>query len=134
TPMKDLAWEAGYLYLGERLLRNTLAPPAAPPSAATLPFFFGINSQSSAVSLTSRLWGAETNLRYQLCCFKSDHVEWFIDVLGGFRYVDLSEGVTAQTNSQFAAAPVLLSGASVASTDNFFAHNNFYGGQLGADA
>jgi hypothetical protein len=132
TPMKNLAWEASYFYLGEQLLRNTLDIPGAAPDVATLPLFFGVNSQSSTVTATSHLWGAETNLRYQLCAFKTDCVQWFLDLLGGFRYVDLSEGLTAQTNSQFAAAPVLLSGASVTATDNFFTHNNFYGGQLGA--
>jgi hypothetical protein len=133
TPMKDLAWEASTFYLGEQLVRNTLDLGASPPSVTTLPFFFGINSQSSEARLTSRLWGVETNLRYQFCCFKTDDVQWFFDVIGGIRYLDLSEGIGVQTNSQFAVAPVLLSGASVTSVDNFFTHNNFYGGQVGGD-
>jgi hypothetical protein len=133
TPMKNLAWEASYFFLGDQLVRNTLALPASAPNVATLPFFFGIDSQSSQVTVASHLWGADTSLRYQLCCFKTDEVQWFVDVLGGFRYMDLSEGIGVQTNSQFTPAPVLLSGASVTSVDNFFTHNNFYGGQLGAE-
>jgi hypothetical protein len=134
TPMKDLAWEASFFYLGEQVQHNTILLPATPPSTATLPFFFGTNSQSSTVTLNNRFWGAETNLRYQLCCFNSDHVHFFFDALGGFRYVNLSEGMIVQSSTQFAPAPVLLSGASVTATDNFFAHNNFYGAQLGGDA
>jgi hypothetical protein len=134
TPMKNLAWEASYFYLGQQVLHNTVAVPGSAPTVATLPFFFGIDSQSSSVTAANNLWGAETSLRYQLCAYKTDCVQWFLDVTGGFRYLDLSEGITVNTNSQFATAPVLLSGASVTAVDNFFTHNNFYGGQLGAEA
>jgi len=133
TPMKNLAWEGSYFYLGDQTESSALVLPGSAPNVSTLPVFFGINSQSSQVIVASHLWGAETNLRYQFCCFKTDCVQWFIDVLGGFRYLDLSEGVGIQTGSQFAEAPVLLSGATVNATDNFFTHNNFYGGQLGAE-
>ena len=77
---------------------------------------------SFSMTSTSSLWGAEANglaNLYRLPSFK-------LDGLVGFRYLNLSEAITVNTNSLIVAADNGL-----ATTDYFGARNQFYGGQLG---
>ena len=57
-----------------------------------------------------------------------------MDVLGGFRYLDLREGLGIAENLQvFPGAPI-FAGASIGAFDQFDTRNQFYGGQLGVRA
>jgi hypothetical protein len=89
--------------------------------------FPNVLSGTIAVHSTSNLWGTELNLRtnaWRGCC-------WRLDLLTGFRYVALDENLSVTENL------LVLSGADAGSrinlVDSFSTHNNFYGGQLGAD-
>ena len=80
------------------------------------------------VHTTSQLYGTELNLRSNLwrnCC-------WRIDVIGGFRYVNLNESLDVRENLDEAAG-MFNPGGPVMVHDSFQTTNNFYGGQLGLD-
>src|SRR5205823_6299455 len=47
---------------------------------------------------------------------------------------DLSENLTLNSSTQFGAAPALLSGALVTTSDSFGTHNHAFAGQIGTDA
>ena len=55
-----------------------------------------------------------------------------LDLIGGFRYLDLDEGLELTEVSQFNPGPA-LNGTTQASSDRFRTHNQFYGGQIGAE-
>jgi hypothetical protein len=87
------------------------------------------------VDLQSELYGAETNLVYNL--LRCDCIS--IDLLGGFRYLSLQENM--QINDATIVGPagvgffqgnVFGQGAGLTSTDLFETENRFYGGQFGA--
>src|SRR5207253_1911894 len=56
------------------------------------------------------------------------------DLLMGFRYADLSEGLAVNGTTVFAANQPQLGGATVTTSDSFGTHNHLFGGQIGADA
>jgi hypothetical protein len=76
-------------------------------------------------SLRSSLWGAEGNLRSNLCC----GCNWFVDGIIGFRALGLNEDLIVSENL------IVVRGANAGNTfqvtDLFSTRNNFYGGQLG---
>jgi hypothetical protein len=76
-------------------------------------------------SLRSSLWGAEGNLRSNLCC----GCNWFVDGIIGFRALGLNEDLNVSENL------IVVRGANAGNTfqvtDLFSTRNNFYGGQLG---
>jgi hypothetical protein len=83
------------------------------------------------VDTPSRLWGAEINLRERLC----GDCCWHVDILGGFRYLDLQEGlhITENVISERAVAgvPIFNVGNNIIVSDRFDTRNQFYGGQVG---
>jgi hypothetical protein len=72
-----------------------------------------------------QLWGMEANALGNF--LRSD--VWSFSMIGGFRYLDLSERLTMEIYS----ADTLL-GGSLTATDNFRTRNQFYGGQAGIQA
>ncbi len=93
------------------------------------------------VNANSRFWGGEANLTRALCGLVRCDSSLEIDVLAGFRYLDLSERLeigqqstllaNGQTNflGQLTFAPATLSVA-----DSLATHCQFFGPQLGAQA
>jgi hypothetical protein len=79
-------------------------------------------------TLSSRLQGAEINAVVRL---PSDLLAR-LEVLGGFRYVQLNEGLGIGENLNSLAIGPGLTGTTFAVQDQFGARNNFYGGQIGA--
>jgi hypothetical protein len=81
------------------------------------------------IETMSRLWGAEANLRKELLrgCY------YHFDVLGGFRFLELDESLVINDATIFGPGTA-LAGSTFASTDNFGTRNQFYGGQIGAEA
>ena len=75
-----------------------------------------------AVSSQMRLWGAEAN--GVLNAWRRNGLS--IDLLAGFRYADLTERLTIQTNSTD-----FVNQINDVTSDAFSTRNQFYGGQLG---
>jgi hypothetical protein len=139
-PCQQTALEGSYFFLAENssnfgtesaglpLLARPFLNALTGLEASQLVAFPGALSGSIAVTATSRLWGTDVNLRRHLwtgCC-------WRVDVLGGFRYLDLDEGL--QITESLVASPTLpiLGGSRFIVSDRFATRNEFYGGQVGA--
>jgi hypothetical protein len=78
-----------------------------------------------AVNSQMRLWGAEANGVFN--AWRRNGLS--IDLLAGFRYVDLAETLTIQTNSTD-----FVNQINDVTYDRFSTRNQFYGGQVGARA
>ncbi|OAI46945.1 hypothetical protein AYO44_01845 [Planctomycetaceae bacterium SCGC AG-212-F19] len=76
-----------------------------------------VGGSTLLVSSTSRLWGGEANLIVDTLCG--------VELIGGFRYLDLSEHVDLTSNSV---------GSTAQAISRFATRNQFYGGQIGAQA
>jgi hypothetical protein len=86
------------------------------------------------IDTSSQMWGAEANLRRRLL----ESCDFRLDVLAGFRYLELKEGLQIQEDILFtrnATAFALFNpGNHFLVTDIFNTRNQFYGGQVGAEA
>jgi hypothetical protein len=133
--------EASGFFLGQRSFRfvgnssefPVLARPffdvnamAESAQEAVIP---GVSSGSVSVSEPSNLWGAEIDLRCNLCCSCGSR----LDFLVGPRYLQLDEGLHIQESLLGLAGAGTLAGSHITVTDNFETHNHFYGGQVGLD-
>jgi hypothetical protein len=76
-----------------------------------------------SVNSQSRLWGAEANALANV--MRRNGMS--IDLLAGFRYADLAESLTIDTNSTDLVNPI-----NDITHDRFATRNQFYGGQVGA--
>lgn len=82
-----------------------------------------------AAALSTRLWGADLDLRGML--FRG--ASYQVNLLGGFRFLALHDGLALKENDTF-FSPIDGSPTFWATTlDRFHTSNQFYGGQLGAD-
>jgi hypothetical protein len=86
------------------------------------------------VHYDSQLWGIEENLRLPLLC----GCNYKLDLLAGFRYLDLSESLAINESvtskvAQTVNGQMLNAGDNFAQTDSFRTLNHFYGGQIGLD-
>jgi Putative beta barrel porin-7 (BBP7) len=94
----------------------------------------GVFNGRVSIEAPTRLWGIDTNIRCPLCpCVGCGGQQ--IQLLAGFRYLDLKEGLTVMEDVQGLNTPA--AGAIQNSTDlvfdSFNTHNMFYGGQVGAE-
>ncbi len=139
---KNIAIEGSFLFLAQRSFSYTANSLATP--LLTRPFFnLNIGREDSeaatvpgtsigqvSVDNPSRLWGGELNLRCNLCCGCWGR----LDLLGGFRYLELDEGINI-TESLLAlpgsGSPV--AGSTIVVSDRFGTRNQFYGAQTGLD-
>jgi hypothetical protein len=109
-----------------------LKPLQNAETVAIAPFIMG----NVGVNYHTSLWGAEANFRHPLWCSCDGH----LDLLVGFRYLDLSESLTITESLTFLPAigtvppngPGLVGGNDLV-VDGFSTHNHFYGGQIGFD-
>ena len=87
------------------------------------PLLLGGTSGTLAISLDSLLWGADINLTRRLRNLGDGNIE----IMAGFRFLDLEEGlnINAFTNG-------FVAGIQISALDSFVTTNQFYGGQLGA--
>lgn len=141
-PTARLGLEGGYLFLSQRNTTLGASAPGTPGSAPlSIPFFdptigaensTGIANPVGAtpfagtglVTATTRLQGAELNGLAVLS--RRGGVQ--LHLLGGFRYLNLDEGLTFGTSSP--AIPPNPPDVFV-TQDQFFTRSDFYGGQLG---
>jgi hypothetical protein len=135
------AIEGSFLLLGQRSFsfaaNSSMYPLLARPffnlntgtefrEAATTP---GISVGQVAVDNPSRLWGAELNLRCNLCCGCWGR----LDLIGGFRYLELDEGINITESLIALPASGLPAGTNIVVSDRFSTRNQFYGAQTGLD-
>jgi hypothetical protein len=88
--------------------------------------FPGLLAGSSTFSLSTRLAGAQLNLRTPLCTSCCGHV----DLIGGYRFLGLDENL--QVGETLAVQPV--PGAGFVINDSFNTRNRFNGGQIGLES
>jgi len=138
---RRVGMESTYFFLGEQTIRRDVTSAAQPILARP---FFNLNEgvQSSAgvavpgfstgsfgFANPSRLQGAETNLLANAAAGDN----YRVDLLAGFRYLDLRESFTAVQFVEL--SPDLpnreLAGNRTVITDQFRTSNHFYGGQVG---
>ncbi|OAI53443.1 hypothetical protein AYO44_15985 [Planctomycetaceae bacterium SCGC AG-212-F19] len=83
-----------------------------------------------AISSSTRLWGAEVNGVASLIRGPA----FALRLLAGYRFLDLRESLdlTAENDTHVAVGPVLVDVTNT-SNDAFQTHNQFHGGQLGAE-
>ncbi len=135
--------EGSYFFLGQRSIGFNANSNTIPVLAR--PFFNvnagmedrevvaapGLATGSVGVSSSSRLWGWEANLRRNVCCGCC----YRLDLLTGFRYLELDEGLRVTEDVQVLPnAPSPLAGDHFDVSDSFDTRNRFYGGQIGAAA
>jgi hypothetical protein len=139
-----LGLETDFFFLGRNSRDETVG--ALLPSSGTevaRPFFnVAINAPDAelvaaagAVSGTvtasqyTRLWGIGENALANLYCGCAHRV----DLVGGFRYLSLNEGLTI-SEALTVAPGVAGAGSAINLADEFGTHNRFYGGTIGVRA
>lgn len=80
-------------------------------------------------ALSTRLWGADTDLRGML--FRG--ASYQVNILGGFRFLDLHDALGMEEDNTFFPQKNNQPLSWSTSADHFHTSNQFYGGQLGAD-
>jgi hypothetical protein len=100
--------------------------PAIGANDEELVSFPGMLAGRVAVNDTVRFWGAEANLRSNLCC----GCNYFVDGLLGFRYMGLNDSLAIAENLTV-TAPGPFNGATSQVFDRFATQNRFYGTQFG---
>lgn len=133
--------EGSYLRLDEVNSTSTFSSAATPNTIAlSLPFYnllqgvedatgialpgTGGFSGSALVHLSTELWGAEANGVFNL--YGAPGLR--LNLIGGYRYLNLKEGLTFATTSQFLPpdSPDIYH-----TIDRFACENTFHGGQIG---
>jgi hypothetical protein len=90
--------------------------------------FPGVSRGSVHITSPSDLSGVEANMLCKLCCGCDSR----LDLLGGFRFLNLRESLTITEDIQEnAGLPDPFNGTHVVVTDSFATSNRFYGGQIG---
>ncbi len=140
--MPNLGFEGSYFFLGRQtnnsffgsdglpgspnLGRPVYTPTGAPD--AELVSATGALSGIVGVQTSTELWGAEGNLKRRLLC----GCNGFLDVLGGFRYLNLREDLQiSERLMTLVPTPLVPAGSQTVVFDEFRTSNQFYGGQLG---
>jgi hypothetical protein len=101
----------------------------------------GVGTGYASVDSTSRLWGGDVNLLYN--AYRNNGLT--VNLLGGFRYLQLNETLSISGTSTLFTATTYTdgngdtlasapAGSNVVVYDSFHTRNEFYGGQIGASA
>jgi hypothetical protein len=122
---------------GTPVLTSPVIDTMTGSESGSLIAFPGAFAGAVAVTATSELWGAEANLASNVV----QDERWTIDVLTGFRYLQLHEDLTISRQrtvlpageDRFLGAPV-FAGNSLGIVDDFDLRNRFYGWQVGGRA
>lgn len=110
---------------GEPLLARPFLNANVPQPFSEIVAANGISAGTFTAQTTTSLWGADVNLRRFLsgtCCRR-------LDLIGGFKYLNLNESLTIQEAVTADPSNQTVAGAFV--TDQFRTQNHFYGGQIG---
>jgi hypothetical protein len=133
-----LGFEGGFLFLANHSVSRSVGTDGQPGSPVlTIPYFDptfssevstplsipGVFAGSATLTSTSRLLGWELNGVANLATTN----RFNLALLGGFRYLNLTEDLSFDTSSPFISAPFDV----FRTTDEFHTRNDFYGGQFG---
>lgn len=136
TQRQNIGLEATGLWLAERnfaflaggpVLARPFANAVTGAESAVVLAAPGAQTGAAAVRVMDRLWGGEANLRLEIYRCSWGH----LDVLGGFRYLQLEDALDSNDRTTFGPGVAGLAGSTVFAADSFGARNRFYGGQLG---
>jgi len=156
NPERTLGVEAGYFFLAERGVQQTISTSGLPGSPnLAVPYFDvtgaaglnGVPGESIYVvpgpfgsipafagtitrTLTSRLQGAESNVVGNV--YQGNGLR--LDGLAGCRWLELREDLTLSVETLGLPGTAGVAGQFYNTLDSFGARNDFYGGQLGAQA
>jgi hypothetical protein len=98
---------------------------------AELVCFPGVLCGSVTINTDTQIYGADVNLRRNLCCNSNCNTGYRIDGLIGFRYMGLYETVDITEDLTAINRPPVPAGTLISVNDNFRVTNDFYGGQFG---
>jgi hypothetical protein len=140
-PCHEVALEGNFFFLSERsnnfYTNSNAFPVLARPyfdintgqEFAELVAFPGLATGSLTARMDTKLWGAEANLRRNVCggCF------YRFDVLGGFRYLDLDEDLTILEDINGLSGAGAFAGSHIFVSDRFSTRNQFFGPQVGGN-
>ena len=106
---------------------NDTTPPALNGVPGPNAEIFATNGVTGTATIHtfSQVWGLEGNLRYKWLCGPN----YWIDIVGGYRYLNLSEGIDITESLQVNAAPFFSS----LEQESFRTRNQFNGVQLGLE-
>ena len=142
-PYQTVSIESSTLFLGSNTQKFVASSGGTPILAR--PFFDVLTNVQDANLIaypdvvigtinaysTSRVVGTELNLRRSLCC----DCGYRLDVLAGWRFLQLAEGLSIATNStsiqRDSTVPI---GTNFGILDRFTTRNNFNGGQIGLNS
>lgn len=88
----------------------------------------GILCGHVSVTAFNEMFGADANLRRNLCCTPN----YRVDLVGGFRYMHLLDDLRIDENLTNLDPNRGVVGEGFIVQDRFHSNNNFYGGQIGA--
>jgi hypothetical protein len=139
---KEVGIEASGFFLEDRCVSFPFSSNQSPVLAR--PFFDVNNNRESAqvaaspglgtgsitTTLCSELWGLEVNARCNLCC----GCNYRVDLLGGFRFLDLEEKLDITEDINATVGGSVFGGDHVVVSDHFATRNKFFGAQIGAVA
>jgi hypothetical protein len=90
--------------------------------------FPGISTGNLSINDESKFFGGEINGRCNICC----GCDYRLDVIGGFRYLDLEESLSITETGLFLPGEgPPLAGDRFLVNDFFLTRNQFFGGQIG---
>lgn len=144
--------EGGAFVLEQRVIRQSFTSDAAGNPVIARPFFDqtgvgartltsgpGVFSGALEASTSSRLWGGEVNVTKAAFGLLNDCSSIELDLIGGIRYLDLSERLSLAQRSTILPNGVsafggnfLFAPTEIDVADSFAARNQFFGGQIGA--
>jgi hypothetical protein len=140
-PSQMLGVEGSFFFLGQRgttfqtgesngdpILSRPIFNPVLGRGDAELVAFRGVLNGGVTTTTFARLLGADGNALFNVLCGPS----FRLDLLGGYRYLRLEEGLGVTENLSVPAG--LFAGNRFVVQDQFSTRNNFNGGQLGAKA
>ena len=113
--------------LGSRLLARPFFNVTTNQEDASIVAFPGVVGGNVNIGSSSEMHSAECNGLWNL----TRRELLFIDVLAGFRYLDLRENININEVSQIQSTAPLFPNQQIIVTDRFGGSNLFYGGQVG---
>jgi hypothetical protein len=138
---RTLGVEASFFFLPDRSGTFAVNSGQVPGGLLARPFFNlnfgqefsqivtapGQSTGSVTTSLASRLWGANADVRCNLCA----GCNYRLDAIGGFQYLDLRESLQVREDIMVLPTSPTFANDRVLVIDSFATHNHFYGGELG---
>jgi hypothetical protein len=131
-PRGNWGLEVDYLFLNQNSVNSTFGSNGDPQfsrpvinavtglEASQLVSFPGVVTGNVSVNTVSQMWGLEMNARQKLFCGP----RFWVDMLYGYRHLDLSEGITI-------SEALNAGGLGITVVDQFNTRNIFNGPQIG---